>query len=44
VAVTPGLTHAEHTELTARELEAGTEVIIDVERAPRSAQQGGPFG
>jgi HlyD family secretion protein len=44
VAVTTGLSNEEHTELTGRELEAGTEVIIDVERAPRSAQQGGPFG
>src|SRR5690606_19960933 len=44
VPVTVGLGNEEHTELAGGELEAGTQVIVDVERTPRSRQQNGPFG
>lgn len=44
VPVTIGLANDEYTELVGGDLEAGAEVIVDVERTPRPRQQNGPFG
>jgi HlyD family secretion protein len=44
VPVTTGLSNEEHTELAGGELDAGAEVIVDIERTPRERQQNGPFG
>lgn len=44
VPVEIGLTDGEVTELTGGNVASGTAVIVDVERAPRQQQGGGPFG
>jgi HlyD family secretion protein len=45
VTVTVGLTNGELTEVTGGDVEAGTPVIVDVERdaRPRQTGGGGPF-
>lgn len=43
VLVTTGLTDGIATEITGGAVTAGTEVIVDIERAPRPPQNQGPF-
>jgi HlyD family secretion protein len=44
VPLETGLTNGELTEVARGDLAPGTAVIVDVERAPRTQQNGGPFG
>src|SRR5690606_10348655 len=44
VPIKAGLANDEFTEVLEPALEPGTQVIVDIERAPRPQQGGGPFG
>jgi HlyD family secretion protein len=43
IPVETGLTNGEVTEVTRGDVASGTELIVDIERAPRRQQQGGVF-